>query len=229
MASFGLSANASKIVLDGLVIYLNPSNMKSYKPGSTLWSDLTINGNNGTLTNGPIFNSDIGGNILFDGINDYFIGPSISNLFTANLTVEVWVKINATPSDWVRIVGTGGNSGTNRTFGLWYDVNRKLLWQRYGGADPSILPANVLNIGQWYHIVATTSGSDHALYLNSNLIGSRSAAGPWAASGEAITINFAGFHTYGSNNIGDVKLYTRGLSATEVAQNFMATKERYGI
>ena len=46
-----------KIVTDGLVLYLDAANPKSYVSGSTLWNDLTINSNNGVLTNGPTFSS----------------------------------------------------------------------------------------------------------------------------------------------------------------------------
>lgn len=193
-----------------------------------IWGDVSNKGNSGTLTNGPTFSSENNGSILFDGTNDYVIGPGISSLFTGNLTAEVWIKINATPTDWVRIVGTGG-SGGNRTFGLWYYTDKKLLWQRYGAGDPSLIPATVLDLGKWYHIVATTNGSLHTLYLNGESIGSATAAGPWAASGENITIGFAGFHAYTSSNIGSVKLYTSALSSQEVLQHFNAQRGRYGI
>jgi hypothetical protein len=145
------------------------------------------------------------------------------------MTAEAWIKVNASSLDWVRIVGTGGNSG-NRTFGLWYATDRRILWQRYGAGDPSIYPTTpVLDIGSWYHVVATTTGSSHVLYLNGVSIGTGTGAGPWPASGEAITVGFAGFHTYTNSNIGIVRLYTVGLTATQVLQNFNANRGRYGI
>lgn len=218
-----------QIVTNGLVLALNAADKNSYPGSGTTWFDTSGNGYNGTLTNGPTFNSGNGGTIVFDGVDDYVIEASISSLFTGNITVEAWIKVNASPSDWVRIVGTGGNSG-NRTFGLWYATDRRILWQRYGASDPSILPSSpVLNIGSWYQVVATTSGSSHVLYLNTTSIGTATAAGPWAASGEAITIGFAGFHTYTNSNIAAVRLYTRGLSAQEVLQNYNATKTRFGL
>lgn len=60
-----------KMVTDGLVLYLDAGNRKSYVSSGTTWRDLTTNGNNGTLTNGPTFNSSNGGYIVTDGTNDY--------------------------------------------------------------------------------------------------------------------------------------------------------------
>jgi hypothetical protein len=52
------------ITRDGLVFNLEAGNPVSYLSGTTKWID-TISGNNGTLTNGPTFNSNNGGYINF--------------------------------------------------------------------------------------------------------------------------------------------------------------------
>jgi hypothetical protein len=226
----------------GYILYKNPQvEFKTYKTpfvqgtrGTTVatgggWADRSGNSNHGELVNGPTYSSDGLGGLVFDGTNDYINGPSISTTFTSNLTAETWIKVTASPSDWVRIVGTGGNGG-NRTFGLWYDVNRRLLWQRYGATDPSIYPTSpILSLNTWHHIIATTSGTTHVLYLDGVSIGTATAGGPWTASNEAITIGFAGFHTYTTSNISNIRLYNRGLSASEVLQNYNATKGRFGL
>ena len=61
-----------KIVTDGLVLYLDAANIKSYTPDSLFWYDISKGSkNNGTLINGPVFNPSNGGNIIFDGINEW--------------------------------------------------------------------------------------------------------------------------------------------------------------
>jgi len=55
---------------DGLVLSLDAANTKSYINGSTTWTDLSRRGNNGTLINGPTFDSTNLGSIVFDGVND---------------------------------------------------------------------------------------------------------------------------------------------------------------
>ena len=59
------------IVTDGLVLCLDAANKRSYPGTGTTWTDRSANGNNGTLTNGPTFDSANGGSIVFDGTNDY--------------------------------------------------------------------------------------------------------------------------------------------------------------
>lgn len=222
-----ISYNPS-ISTSSLGLCLDAGNPRSYPGTGTSWFDVSGNGNTNTLTNGPTYSATNGGSFVFDGVNDYVIGTNTSSLYTGDMTAEAWIKLNASSSDWVRIVGTGG-SGGNRTFGLWYSTSRTLLWQRYGASDPSIIPSNVLDIGTWYHIVATTSGSSHVVYINGTSVGTATAAGPWAASGENITIGYAGFHTYTNSNISTVRLYTTGLTAAQVLQNFNAQRGRYNI
>ena len=59
-----------KIVTDGLVFAVDAANKKSYPGSGTTWTDLA-GSNDGTLTNGPTFDSGDGGSIVFDGTDDY--------------------------------------------------------------------------------------------------------------------------------------------------------------
>ena len=50
------------IVRDGLVFAVDAANPSSFVSGSgVIWKDQTVNQNDGTLTNGPVFDSDGGG------------------------------------------------------------------------------------------------------------------------------------------------------------------------
>jgi hypothetical protein len=218
------------IVTSGLTMLLDAGFIPSYPKSGLTWNDLSYNGNNGTLTNDPTYNSSNGGTIVFDGTNDYVNGPAISAQLTGDITVEGWIYITSGPSDWVRIIGTGANPSGNRTFGLWYDVNRRLLWQRYGTNNVGVQPTNVLNYNTWYYVAATTSGNSHSVYLNGTSIGSSTVAGPWTASNETTTIGSAvGIHTFLTGNISIARIYTRGLSASEILQNFNSQKSRFGL
>ena len=80
------------IVTDGLVLYLDAANTKSYTGTGTTWYDLTKNGNNGVLTSGPVYNSENGGNITFDGVDDYVNLGNPNSLDILNFTICAWVK-----------------------------------------------------------------------------------------------------------------------------------------
>lgn len=194
---------------------------------STTQGLLDIAGGGSTITLNNTYNSNA--DFYFDGTDDVITLSSAPNL-TTDMTAEVVFKPTATRSDWVRLIGTGGNGG-NRTFGLWYNhPSSYLLWQRYGGvSDPSILITQALTIGSYYHYVATTSGNSHVLYLNGSQIGSATASGPWPASSENTTIGFAGFHSPMIGNIDVAKLYNRALSASEVVQNYNKYKTRFNL
>ena len=80
-------------VTSGLVLCLDAGNAKSYPGSGTVWTDLSGNGNTGTLINGPTYNSANGGSIVFDGVNDYAnigVGRGV-NQFSGNFAVSVWV------------------------------------------------------------------------------------------------------------------------------------------
>ena len=54
------------IVRSGLVLALDAADRNSYPGTGTTWNDLSGNGNNVTLTNGPTFYQNNLGNLLFD-------------------------------------------------------------------------------------------------------------------------------------------------------------------
>ena len=80
---------ATAIVSTNLIINLDAANTSSYNSGisTTTWSDLSGNGNNGTLVNGPTYSSANGGSIVFDGTNDYVDVASNASLTPTSMTL----------------------------------------------------------------------------------------------------------------------------------------------
>ena len=78
-----------------MLLWLDAQQPGSYPGTGTTWTDLSGNGNNGTLTNGPTYSSANGGSIVFDGVNNYcrITSSAITNL-TNNFSVEIWYKTN---------------------------------------------------------------------------------------------------------------------------------------
>jgi len=71
--------NGAIIPQNGLQLLLDAANTKSYPGSGTTWTDLSGNGNTGTLTNSPTFTTDNGGAIRFDGTNDYVVVADTAN------------------------------------------------------------------------------------------------------------------------------------------------------
>ena len=88
----------AKVVTSGLVLCLDAGNGKSFVSGSSTWFDLSRNGNNGTLTNGPTYNTASGGSIVFDGIDDHIYLGDVLDLGTSDLTINVWSYKTGAPA-----------------------------------------------------------------------------------------------------------------------------------
>ena len=84
-------------VTSGLVLELDAGNIKSYQSGSTTWFDKSGNTVNGTLVNGPTFDTGSGGSIKFDGINDWVTLPtsSVVAFGTGSFTVNMWYNLSS--------------------------------------------------------------------------------------------------------------------------------------
>jgi hypothetical protein len=217
------------IVSSGLVLCLDAGNPRSYPGTGTVWNDASGSNNTGTIFNGPVYNSSNGGYLDFDGIDDYAGGAnSVSTDLTGDMSCEVWFKLDAVASDWVRPFGKG--DGSNRTYGLWYNTTSGgFLYQRYGTSNFQAQLTTLPAVGQWYQMVGTSTGSNHVLYLNGVSVATATATGPWASSSEGYRVAAATFHTFHNGPLSITRLYNRGLSAAEVSQNFNAVRGRYGI
>ena len=218
------------IVRDGLVLYLDAANIKSYPGSGTTWTDISGKGYDGTLTNGPTFSSNYGGNIVFDGSNDRVDGVHNSELNLRNdVTVECWFRRTGGRSDWVRIFGKGGSS--LRTYGLWYHVNSNyFLYQRYSGSsNMNILLTKSVVLNTWYHMVGTSSGSTHTLYVNGVKEGTVSNSSTFYSSTNPYKVGYGNIHSTHIGNVSNCRIYNRGLSEAEVKQNYNAHKGRFGL
>jgi hypothetical protein len=204
-----------KIVTDGLVLYLDAANQYSYVSGSTSWNDISRGGNNGTLVNGPTYNSANGGSIVFDGTNDYVSG-STQNLST--YTMCIMIKISA-----FRIGAGifGGNDGINPYIQLGGNNN----WQ----FNNAFVSTNTPTLNQWTYVCGVqTSTNIQNLYVNQTLVNS--------ASGFSSTLNnnyliaqrsIGAIHT--NCTVGFAQIYNKALTAQEIQQNYNATKTRFGL
>jgi len=106
-----------KTVTSGLVLYLNAADRNSYTSGSATWQDLSGNGNNGTLTNGPTFNSANGGSIQFDGNDDYIsMRNFIGNVTT--FTVCKWINLSSNQTSRTIFSNYITAGGTNWVTGI---------------------------------------------------------------------------------------------------------------
>jgi hypothetical protein len=219
-------SHSPKVVTDGLVLYLDAANQRSYPKSGTTWSDLA-GSNNGTLTNGPTFDSANGGSIVFDGSNDRVdtgVNPA-SLVGNGNpATISAWFYPSTTNQRLIFGQGT-----TNRFYIEQYNRNGSLVahWG-FGNGQNSGSSQAFINTNTWYNYTATYDGSIAKGYLNGINTDTTSIGGSKTYSGSLSVGSWGpsnGF--YFSGRISTVNVYNRALTGDEVRQNYLATRGRY--
>jgi hypothetical protein len=221
-----------KIVTDGLVLCLDAANTKSYVSGSTAWNDLSRGGNNGILTNGPIFNTGSLGSIVFDGTNDFVdCGNNSSLNLTNNFSLGVWVRPSSTqPSVDGGIIGRLTETDGYAGYLLFYVRGTRIisLYIRSGIRAST----SALTLDTNYYIVGTYNGSTASIYVNGVLVNSNPTsvlAIPTGVNFHIGKYTFSGSPRNFAGNIFNTQVYNKALSAQEVLQNYNATKTRFGL
>jgi len=221
------------IVTDGLVLYLDAANTKSYPDSGTTWRDLSGNNNSGSLANGPTFSSDNRGSIVFDGSDDYVITTNLLNP-TTNPNESVFVWFNPTAAG--QIVSELGQATINTG---WHDSNIEVnssgifSFSVWHGSLTNKVVSTAKSFNNWYHLGFTYSGTTFTAYINGSSIGTTTFTRETTTSLYyglcSIDGTNMGTNAYGSGKMGNFMFYNRALSATEVLQNYNATKTRFGL
>ena len=231
-----------KVVTDGLVLALDAADRNSYPGSGTAWTDLSGRGNNGTLVNGVGYNSANFGSLSFDGVNDFVNitdNASVSSVGNGNFSLTAFVRVNSsagTKNIWRRdnfqnqgaenrrIISLGVSSSGFPSFGV-YDENSN-------GATYS---QNICD-NNWHYLVGVYESSTKTQYLYENGVLRTQAVyintqsfntlnQPWCVGNVNTTYNGEWY----TGNIAQVSIYNRALTASEIQQNFNATRSRFGI
>jgi len=218
-----------RIVTDGLVLALDAGNTKSYPGSGTTWTDLSGNGNNGTLTNGPTFDSGNLGAIVFDGTNDY-VDVSGSKTVSA-ATFLAWVRLddsNQTSNTGIIFSRSTNVSGMNffgTTENVGYHWND--AFNTYGWNSGLTVPNQ-----EWCMIALTVTSSVATAYLfrSSGTTSATNNVSHGSTTLDAIKVGAdVSTNRYIDGRISVAMVYNKALTASEIQQNYNALKGRYGI
>jgi hypothetical protein len=231
-----------RIVTSGLVLALDAGDINSY-PGSgntiynmipggdyssmTLYGDTANYGSigNGVVTLGGASNNTSSGTIL-RGLGN--LGATVNSDFTS----MGWQYRTSSKSGEIL-------SYRENSFRLAFDITdtAMIFYQRelvspYTTNSTSVSIANALNV--WNHFTLVRSGNSWSFYKNGSLVGTNTFTPTETLSGGAFHIGGAwSDDDYLSNcmngNVGPTMHYTRALSASEIQQNYLAQKSRFGL
>ena len=226
---------APNIVTDGLVMYLDAANTKSYPGSGNTWVDNAA-GNNGTLTNGPTFNSSNGGSIVFDGTNDYVqVTSPFSDIDWSSRawSFSAWMKldalgdrclINLNSSNSSHYIVTNVFYSNNKSY--WYFIKNSTGVQTNFTQPTGDFPANEI-----FYFTMTYNGNG----LSNGNINFYKNGTPLTTTGggSAGLSNQSGLQIGGNyfldGNVYNFLMWNRVLSSAEILQNYNSTKTRFGL
>ena len=218
------------IVTDGLSLYTDAVNTRSYV-GSGITVNGLVSGIGLTLVNGVGFGTTGTKYFILDGTNDN-IPFNIPNVGTT-LSIEMWARINS--------FSNGMPFGFDR-YDVWANGGR-LGFNTAASDIYGLTSTQVTNLGllsQWKHYVfemrTDVSYSNNKIYIN----GQNQSLSQVAGTENASLRNFnSGNGRISSWLFSDVffiamdlaqfRTYNRALTASEIVQNYNATKRRYGL
>jgi hypothetical protein len=229
------------IVTNGLVLNLDAANPRSYPQpyNGTTWQNIAPVSSSltGSLVNGPLFSTSGSGCITFDGVDDSVdLGNILFNSASAT-TIDMWVNFpsmsggrypmakgsfgDGSAFTFAMITGFGpsggGSSYIRFSMGNQYSVNSTNI--EYGS----------LIWNQWYNFTFTYDGAFVTGYRNASNAISSPLSGSLYTSTTPIYLGRSKYGNYSNSNISSFKIYNRALSASEVLQNFNATRARFGV
>jgi hypothetical protein len=223
------------ITTNGLVLNLDAANTASYNGSGTTWVDISGSEFDGILTNGPTYvSSGASSSISFDGTDDYCDISGTTNFNSNILTFSLWFKTNSTnlPFGYVFAKQIDGSYGS-----FWFYTVGGNSYRLGCGTNNSYSESTSFspNINTWYHIVGVYNGTNMLFYLNGSLTSTTAYAGGAPIKYASYPISLGRYGSLFTNqissacNIASFLLYNRDLSASEVLNNYNATKSRFGL
>lgn len=224
-----------EFVTDGLVAHWDAGNTSSYPGSGTDWFDLTANGNDGVLTNGPVYSSVGGDHIEFDGDNDYVELGSIDSsnplsLFGSTaLSIEIWLNPETSGDDFQRIFDKNTAGASIGGYGVY---TRPSLGQFVFNINGTSVVHTPSSFAGWKQIVWKRSSSNSITFVLNTLdtpVGSLATSIPSTTASARIG---SWSHSTGrefKGKIGCVRIYNKELSPSEILLNYNQLKGRYGL
>jgi len=220
----------SVITTDELAIYIDAANPKCYS-GTGITVNGLISGIGVSLVNGVGFGTTETKYFILDGTNDNI--PFYTPNPGTTLTIELWAKVKSFSGRMIL--------GFN-LYDVWTS-NGAMGFNTASSDQYGITSTQVTNLGlvnQWKNYVfemrSDVSYTNNKIYINgqnqslSQVAGTENASNRNFNSGNGrISSWLADNNYYIAMDLAQFRIYNRALTATEIVQNYNATKRRYGL
>jgi len=243
--------HSPSIVTNGLVGCWDVASPRSSPGSGTTWTDLSKNGNNGTLTNSPIFAGGINKGIIdFDGTDDYVdLGDILDFERTDSFTFTLWINLDTIALDYPKLVDKRKNDSSKRGYQFFLggssepshpsSLGMTLTSTNVSNDIVAYSPDNSIKAGVWQHAVLTYSGNSDVSGVIFYIDGVQQATQTVRNGLSATILNdvsltiaspaLGSSDDFLNGRIANCYVYNRALTAAEIKQNYNATKGRFSI
>jgi hypothetical protein len=213
------------VVTDGLVLYLDASNLGSYPGTGNVWYDMSGNENNCNFNNTPTYNSD--GYFTFNGSSNYGTITNNSSLnFSSEMTLTMMLNHDYT---------SGRKNPWDQAYGGYGTItheNGSYLNMYFGDSGANAAPyvarrSNTTNINIWNYL-SFMRDTSYTQWFQNGIYNSQTSHsyGTLTTTSNNIRIG-CGYAGYWDGDMSIIFAYNRKLSNDEIEQNYNELKNRF--
>ena len=211
------------VVRNGLLVYVDAANPRSYPGTGNTWYDLSGKNNHMTLVNGVGFSTASGGVLQTDGTNDYI------SLYPFDLTTTNHTIMGASRYSGAIRGRIFASRGGNWLLGHWMNYVRNYYANGNIRLAPDFgVPSDAGNTN-WYISTAVENYSSDIWTMYSNgeqvITSNNGTTGP---DGFAIGA-WQGSTEFSTAEVSFFMVYDRLLTAQEISQNYNSLKKRFSL
>jgi hypothetical protein len=238
-----------KIVINGLVFYVNAADRKSYAGTGTTWKDISTNGLSGVNclqgTPSPVFSASNGGYLTTGAYDsgkyfDWGTGVTPVNFTSSNFTISLMFKPNS------GIYGGGQMGifgyGQENNYGYWMQISKvstnklSFFTAQFGNTQTTTSSDFSSYSGKWVYLTIVRNGTSVRIYANNVDITETAGTHTNPASNTVRSLTLAksrqndGSLTFTTHaDYASFIMYNRALSASELTRNFDSHRLRFGL
>lgn len=228
-----------QIVTNGLAILWDFNNTRCYPGSGTVIKDLSNYGVSGSLVNGIGVGVEPNGTVGLNMSTSYATYVSGSSYdFGNTCTFEFWVRPvdKITDHNVISLISNSDSTSTPNGFRIYmnsYDSNTHHIEMdaSQGVTFGGVFIASTMQPGVWQHVVAAYNrpAGTCAMWYNGikrstgTVPTAFNTSGPWRVG------SFIDNIFYGNGTMGQMAVYNRVLTDSEVWNNFNAVRTRFGV
>ena len=222
--------DSNTLVTSGLIWHVDAGNVASYPGTGTVWTDL-VAGANANLVGSPVFNAADGGTFELDAFND--AADASKSIASTSGTISLWIRPPTAGTRRNFFVAYDGSAGISWSHNVGVSATNTIAADMFDGGTKSAAGTTVMTADTWHYITMVwVNSSAMTLYLDniSTAEDSIGIATSWTGNTSiSVGRGSGGGWSSALGRVSMCHIYNRNLSTSEIAQNYNATKTRFGL